>query len=115
MIKLVSIYLSKNAGNSIYLSKTLGNIQNEILGETLLYLLAFFLQVIRTNETSDETYQKMMAWGKAIGKVTITCKDTPGFVVNRLLVPILLEAIRMYERGKVHHNCNIFFVLNLNR
>ncbi|CAH0754308.1 unnamed protein product [Bemisia tabaci] len=57
------------------------------------------LEVIRTNETSDETYQKMMAWGKAIGKVTITCKDTPGFVVNRLLVPILLEAIRMYERG----------------
>lgn len=57
------------------------------------------LEVIRTAETSDDTYQKMMAWGKAIGKTTITCKDTPGFVVNRLLVPNLAEAVRMLERG----------------
>lgn len=40
-----------------------------------------------------------MAWGKAIGKTAITCKDTPGFVVNRLLVPQLAEAMRMMERG----------------
>jgi len=40
-----------------------------------------------------------MAWAKAIGKTAITCKDTPGFVVNRLLVPLLAEAIRMLERG----------------
>uniref|UniRef100_A0A1B6L7V5 3-hydroxyacyl-CoA dehydrogenase n=1 Tax=Graphocephala atropunctata TaxID=36148 RepID=A0A1B6L7V5_9HEMI len=57
------------------------------------------LEVIRTPETSDETYNKLMEWGKAIGKVTITCKDTPGFVVNRLLVPLMCEAVRMMERG----------------
>uniref|UniRef100_A0A1B6CQZ2 3-hydroxyacyl-CoA dehydrogenase n=1 Tax=Clastoptera arizonana TaxID=38151 RepID=A0A1B6CQZ2_9HEMI len=57
------------------------------------------LEVIRTKDTSDETYQKAIAWGKAIGKVAITCKDTPGFVVNRLLVPLLCEAVRMVERG----------------
>lgn len=57
------------------------------------------LEVIRIPETSDDTYNKMMAWGKAIGKITITCKDTPGFVVNRLLVPNLAEAVRMLERG----------------
>ncbi|KAI4456970.1 3-hydroxyacyl-coa dehydrogenase c-terminal domain [Holotrichia oblita] len=57
------------------------------------------LEVIRTPETSDETYQAFMAWGKSIGKVCITCKDTPGFVVNRLLVPYMAEAVRMYERG----------------
>jgi len=57
------------------------------------------LEVIRTPETSDDTHKKMVAWGKAIGKTTITCKDTPGFVVNRLLGPYLSEAIKMMERG----------------
>lgn len=58
------------------------------------------LEVVRIPETSEETYQALMAWGKAIGKTCITCKDTPGFVVNRLLVPYIAEAIRMMERGK---------------
>ncbi|BES92781.1 3-hydroxyacyl-CoA [Nesidiocoris tenuis] len=57
------------------------------------------LEVIRTKDTSDDTYTTLMAWGKAVGKTAITCKDTPGFVVNRLLVPQLAEAIRMMERG----------------
>ncbi|UYV84320.1 HADH, partial [Cordylochernes scorpioides] len=57
------------------------------------------LEVIRIPDTSDETYEKLMEFGKNVGKTTITCKDTPGFVVNRLLVPYLLEAIRMLERG----------------
>jgi 3-hydroxyacyl-CoA dehydrogenase len=59
-----------------------------------------FGKVIRTPDTSDETYQKMTAWGKAIGKTTITCKDTPGFVVNRLLGPYLNEALKMLEKGE---------------
>jgi len=57
------------------------------------------LEVVRTPETSDDTYETLMAWAKAIGKTTITCKDTPGFVVNRLLIPLIAEAIRMLERG----------------
>jgi len=57
------------------------------------------LEVIRIKETSDETFEKLQTWGRFIGKVTVTCGDTPGFIVNRLLVPYLLEAIRLYERG----------------
>ncbi|XP_046427821.1 hydroxyacyl-coenzyme A dehydrogenase, mitochondrial-like isoform X2 [Neodiprion fabricii] len=57
------------------------------------------LEVIRIPETSDETYNTLMEWGKAIGKTCITCKDTPGFVVNRLLVPYMSEAVRLLERG----------------
>uniref|UniRef100_A0A1L8DYL4 3-hydroxyacyl-CoA dehydrogenase n=1 Tax=Nyssomyia neivai TaxID=330878 RepID=A0A1L8DYL4_9DIPT len=57
------------------------------------------LEVIRTTKTSDETYKRMMEFGEGMGKVCITCKDTPGFVVNRLLVPYMAEAVRLYERG----------------
>lgn len=57
------------------------------------------LEVVRIPETSEETYQAMMSWGKAMKKTTVSCKDTPGFIVNRLLVPYLAEALRMVERG----------------
>ncbi|XP_066994539.2 hydroxyacyl-coenzyme A dehydrogenase, mitochondrial [Anabrus simplex] len=57
------------------------------------------VEVIRTSETSDDTYEKMMAFSQAVGKTTVSCKDTPGFVVNRLLVPYVAEAVRMLERG----------------
>jgi 3-hydroxyacyl-CoA dehydrogenase len=57
------------------------------------------LEVVRIPETSDATHQAMDAWGKSIGKVTVTCKDTPGFIVNRLLIPYSMEAVRMAERG----------------
>lgn len=57
------------------------------------------LEVVKGSETSDATYEAMMAWGKSVGKTCITCKDTPGFVVNRLLVPYIAEAIRLFERG----------------
>ncbi|XP_059478288.1 LOW QUALITY PROTEIN: probable 3-hydroxyacyl-CoA dehydrogenase B0272.3 [Neocloeon triangulifer] len=57
------------------------------------------LEVIRTPHTSEETYQAMMEWGKALGKGTVTCKDTPGFIVNRLLVPYMADALCLIERG----------------
>ncbi|OWR45288.1 3-hydroxyacyl-CoA dehydrogenase [Danaus plexippus plexippus] len=57
------------------------------------------LEVVRGEKTSDNTYKAMMEWGKTVGKTCITCKDTPGFVVNRLLVPYIAEAIRLFERG----------------
>merc|ERR1712203_537929 len=57
------------------------------------------LEVISIPETSDETANAMMAWGKAMGKTCVSAKDTPGFIVNRLLVPYLMEAVRLVERG----------------
>lgn len=57
------------------------------------------VEVIRTKDTSNETHEALTAFGKNVGKVTVSCKDTPGFVVNRLLVPLMMEAIRMLERG----------------
>ena len=57
------------------------------------------VEVIRALTTSDETYQSLMAFGTALGKEPITAPDRPGFIVNRLLVPYLLDAIRAYEHG----------------
>ena len=56
-------------------------------------------EVIRGLTTSDETYQTVFDFAKALGKEPITAPDHPGFIVNRLLVPYLLDAIRAYENG----------------
>jgi 3-hydroxybutyryl-CoA dehydrogenase len=57
------------------------------------------VEVIRALTTSDETYQKVCAFGEALGKQVVTAPDRPGFIVNRLLVPFMLDAIRAYENG----------------
>lgn len=57
------------------------------------------LEVIRIPETSDSTYETVIKFGKDLGKITVTCKDSPGFIVNRLLNPYMGEAYRMVERG----------------
>jgi len=57
------------------------------------------VEVIRINETSDATFKALEDFGKAVGKVTVQCKDTPGFIVNRLLLPYMMESVRLYERG----------------
>ncbi|PYR39471.1 MAG: 3-hydroxybutyryl-CoA dehydrogenase [Acidobacteria bacterium] len=57
------------------------------------------VEVIRALTTSDATYAAVVAFAKSLGKEPITAPDRPGFIVNRLLVPYLLDAIRAYERG----------------
>lgn len=58
------------------------------------------LEVVRVDGmTSDETFSELIAYGNKVKKTTVKCEDTPGFLVNRLLVPYLMEAIRLHERG----------------
>jgi 3-hydroxybutyryl-CoA dehydrogenase len=57
------------------------------------------VEVVRALTTSDETYQTVFAFAQSLGKEPITAPDRPGFIVNRLLVPYLLDAIRAYEHG----------------
>ncbi len=61
--------------------------------------LMALVEVIRAPKTRDDVVQAARAFGERVGKTPILAKDTPGFVVNRLLVPYLLEAVRMVERG----------------
>jgi len=57
------------------------------------------VEVVRALTTSDETYRTVFAFAQSLGKEPITAPDRPGFIVNRLLVPYLLDAIRAYENG----------------
>jgi 3-hydroxybutyryl-CoA dehydrogenase len=57
------------------------------------------VEVVRTIATSEESFDRAFAFAKALGKVPIAAKDNSGFVVNLLLVPYMLDAIRQLERG----------------
>lgn len=57
------------------------------------------LEVVATIATSDETVRIGKEFGESLGKTAVITKDTPGFIVNRLLTPFTLNAIRMLEAG----------------
>ena len=57
------------------------------------------VEVAQTILTDDSTVASAYAWVQAVGKVPVRAKDSTAFIVNRLLVPYLLDAIRVYEGG----------------
>ena len=57
------------------------------------------VEIVRSIVTSDETYNTAKAFCESLGKQIITAKDTPGFIVNLLLIPYLLDGVRAYESG----------------
>jgi 3-hydroxybutyryl-CoA dehydrogenase len=57
------------------------------------------VEVVRTIATADAVYETAYEFGKKLGKVPVRTSDKTGFIVNRLLVPYLLDAIRAYEEG----------------
>ncbi len=61
--------------------------------------LMALVEVVRTVTTSAETFKRAFAFAASLGKEPIAAKDNSGFIVNLLLVPYLLDAIRAVERG----------------
>ena len=57
------------------------------------------VEVVRTVTTSEENFKRAFAFAKSLGKEPVAAKDNSGFIVNLLLVPYLLDAIRAVERG----------------
>jgi 3-hydroxybutyryl-CoA dehydrogenase len=57
------------------------------------------VEVVRTIATRDEAFDAAYQFGKSLGKVPVRTSDKTGFIVNRLLVPYLLDAVRAYEEG----------------
>ncbi len=57
------------------------------------------VEVVKTIATSENTFKNGKEFAESVGKTSVTCGDRPGFVVNRLLVPYLLDAVRILEDG----------------
>ncbi len=57
------------------------------------------VEVVKTIATAPEVFDTAVEFGKKLGKVPVRTSDKTGFIVNRLLVPYLLDAIRAYEEG----------------
>jgi 3-hydroxybutyryl-CoA dehydrogenase len=57
------------------------------------------VEVVRTIGTSEQSFETAYEFGKSLGKVPVRTSDKTGFIVNRLLVPYLLDAVRAYEEG----------------
>jgi len=59
------------------------------------------VEVVRTAHTSDETFDTAYAFAQRIGKEPVACNDTPGFIVNRILIPLLNDCVRVLDEARV--------------
>ena len=59
------------------------------------------VEVIRTVHTSDEIFDAAYAFAQQIGKEPVACNDTPGFIVNRILIPLLNDCVRVLDEARV--------------
>ena len=61
------------------------------------------VEVVKGKQTSDEVMQQLVDLTKALGKVPVVCKDSPGFIVNRVARPYYIESLRLAEEGKASY------------
>src|SRR5204862_3219657 len=59
------------------------------------------VEIVRAERTSDEAFETAYALGERLGKRPIRCHDTPGFVVNRILIPLLNDCVRVLDEARV--------------
>ena len=59
------------------------------------------VEIVRTKESSDEVIDAAHAWAERAGKQPVRCNDTPGFVVNRILIPLLNDCVRVLDEAGV--------------
>jgi 3-hydroxybutyryl-CoA dehydrogenase len=59
------------------------------------------VEIVRAELTGDEPFEAAYAFGERIGKTPIRCNDTPGFVVNRVLIPLLNDCLRVLDEARV--------------
>ena len=63
--------------------------------------LMALVEIVRAELTADEVFDAAYAFAKRVGKTPVRCHDTPGFVVNRVLVPLMNDCVRMLDEARV--------------
>jgi 3-hydroxybutyryl-CoA dehydrogenase len=59
------------------------------------------VEIVRAQLTSDDAFETALELGRRLGKTPVSCHDTPGFVVNRVLIPLLNDCIRVLDEARV--------------
>jgi 3-hydroxybutyryl-CoA dehydrogenase len=59
------------------------------------------VEIVRTELASDDAYETAYGFGERLGKTPIRCNDTPGFVVNRVLIPLLNDCVRVLDEARI--------------
>jgi 3-hydroxybutyryl-CoA dehydrogenase len=59
------------------------------------------VEIVRAELSSDDAFETAFAFGELLGKTPIRCYDTPGFVVNRVLIPLLNDCVRVLDEARV--------------
>jgi 3-hydroxybutyryl-CoA dehydrogenase len=59
------------------------------------------VEVVRTERTDADVYEAAYVFAAALGKEPVRCNDTPGFVVNRVLIPLLNDCVRVLDEARV--------------
>ena len=59
------------------------------------------VEIVRTEQSSDEAVDAAYAWAELAGKQPVRCNDTPGFIVNRILIPLLNDCVRVLDEASV--------------
>ena len=63
--------------------------------------LMALVEIVRTELTADEVFDAAYAFAERVGKTPIRCHDTPGFVVNRVLIPLMNDCVRVLDEARI--------------
>ncbi|MCY9669228.1 3-hydroxyacyl-CoA dehydrogenase NAD-binding domain-containing protein [Paenibacillus alginolyticus] len=96
-----TILASNTSGLSVSALGSVTRCPEHVIGAHFFYPAPMMelLEVTPGLLTSNEVFHTMMAFAKSIGKISVECKDYPGFIVNRILVPMMNEAIYLVMEG----------------
>jgi 3-hydroxybutyryl-CoA dehydrogenase len=59
------------------------------------------VEIVRAERTSDAALEAAYGWAQRVGKTPVRCNDTPGFIVNRVLIPLLNDCVRVLDEADV--------------